>query len=109
MLSFAIPYGILASFVARLVAGRAPIAEGLLIALTVTLIASLILSAGGVLAGEWWAFNAESLWIGNGHISYRAERIPWVHHRVAIFTAGIAIFWAIAAARYRLDTTARPG
>jgi hypothetical protein len=51
--------------------------------------------------GELWAFEAETLRIGYGHLVQRAERIPWGHHRPAIFAAGLVVFWILSWIRYR--------
>ena len=41
---------------------------------------SIIASAVGVLLGEVWSDLMENIRLGNGHLSYRVERIPWGHH-----------------------------
>jgi hypothetical protein len=51
--------------------------------------------------GEGWSRYTEALRIGYGHLNQRAERIPWAHHRVSIFTAGVVIFWIVSWLRYR--------
>ena len=39
-----------------------------------------------VAVGQIWAGAIETWRIGNGHLSYRAFRIPWQHHRTVTFT-----------------------
>jgi hypothetical protein len=58
---------------------------------------SIIASVGGVLLGEVWSDLMENIRLGNGHLSYRVERIPWGHHRLGIFVGGVALFWVLAA------------
>jgi hypothetical protein len=59
--------------------------------------ASLIASALGTLLGEVWSLTLENIRLGNGHLSYRVERIPWSHHRLGMFVGGIVLFWFLAA------------
>ena len=58
--------------------------------------ASLLVSFLGVLVADWYSVSAEVLRVGNGHLSYRTERIPVIRHRVATFVAGVLLFWLIA-------------
>jgi hypothetical protein len=68
-----------------------------LTSLTTILAASVPASAVGVAAGELWALLAEGYRVSsNNHMSYRGARIPWMHHRSAIFTVGLIVFWVIA-------------
>lgn len=57
---------------------------------------SLAASATGVLMGETWCETMESLRLGNGHLRYRALRIPWGHHRLEFFVVGVLLFWLVA-------------
>jgi len=63
--------------------------------------ASVILATGGVLFLEPFAAAVEMLRLGNGHLSYRGERIPWPHGRPAVFAARIRLCSAIAWIRSR--------
>lgn len=56
---------------------------------------SLIAAGLAVFGGEQWAGLWENFRIGNGHLGYRVDRIPWGHHRAAIFAAGLALFWFV--------------
>ena len=102
-LSFGALYGILAYGVARRAHRRFPLEEGRAAALTVILVVSFLISAGGVMVGEVWAITVESLRIGTGHLSYRTSRIPWVQHKAELWVAGVLMFWSIAIYRYRIS------
>ena len=58
---------------------------------------SVVASAATVQGGEVWANSMEMLRLGNQHISMRGDRIPWVHHRVALFIGGAVLFWLMGA------------
>jgi len=58
---------------------------------------SVIASVVGVLLGEVWSDLMENMRLGNGHLSYRVERIPWGHHRLGMFVGGVVLFWLLAA------------
>jgi len=62
--------------------------------------ASAIVSAAGVLLAELWFLAFESARIGSGHLSDRTGRIPVIHHRPAIFVAGLLVFWLEGGLRY---------
>jgi hypothetical protein len=61
---------------------------------------SIPVSGCGVLIGELWAIAVETLLIGNGHLSFRTGRIPWLNERVYLFVIGLGLFWIIAGVRY---------
>jgi len=63
--------------------------------------ASVIASAVGVILGEQWSGLLENFRIGNGHLSYRGERIPWSHHRFELFVGGLILFWFLAVLHHR--------
>jgi len=81
---------------ARLVWRRFPPAEGRLAGVVATVLISAVFSLAGLLLGELWSIAAETLRVSNGHLSYRADRIPWNHHLPVIFAGCIAIFLTIA-------------
>jgi hypothetical protein len=56
---------------------------------------SLVTSAAGVLLGQAWWGVAESLRLGNGHLSYRTDRNPWAHHYAILFIAGLVLYWFV--------------
>jgi hypothetical protein len=72
-------------------------------ALLLIAFASIIVSALAVLIGEFWTGALETIRIGNGHISYRIERIPWQHHRLEIVILGMVLFWMVTGLEYRSD------
>jgi hypothetical protein len=51
--------------------------------------------------GELWSWIAESNRIGNDHMSYRSQRLPWARHRTALFAGALIIFWLAATAGAR--------
>jgi hypothetical protein len=91
MLSFALFYVCAAGLIAQRVPRQSWIAMSVYI--------SVVVSAAGVLLGEEWAGFVESVRLGTGHLSYRGSRIPWSHHHLALFLAGIAIYLLVAAIR----------
>lgn len=55
-----------------------------------------------VAIGYVWAAGVETLRIGNGHLSYRAERIPWQHHRaLTLVLATVSVLSIHVAASFR--------
>ena len=50
-----------------------------------------------VLVGDSWSIGAEVLRVGNGHLSYRTERLPWRQYRPAIIATALGVFWLVAA------------
>ena len=68
-----------------------------------TIYASAIVSASGVLFAELWSLAFESIRIGSGHLSDRTARIPIVHHRPAMFVAGLLVFWIVGGLRYNAE------
>lgn len=70
-------------------------------ALPIVALTSLIISALALPLGEVWTGAMETIRIGNGHISYRLSRIPWKHHRLGIFLAGVIFFWVLVGLEYR--------
>jgi hypothetical protein len=55
----------------------------------------------GFLAGGIWFGLTESVRVGNGHMSYRVERLPIRRNGLAMFTAHAALFAAVSAVQYR--------
>ena len=69
---------------------------------------SILVSGCGVLIGELWAIAVETLLIGNGHLSFRTGRIPWLNERIYLFVIGLGLFWLTAGVRYwRTDDRGR--
>jgi hypothetical protein len=65
---------------------------------------SIVWPGIAVLLGEAWAILIEQLRLGTGHLSYRMDRIPWGHHRLALFVAGVVLFWIVALLRRKGPT-----
>jgi hypothetical protein len=85
MLSFGALYAGLAYLISRRLNSKA-----------MTLYVSVVLGALAVILGEAWAILIESLRLWTGHLSYRMDRIPWRHHRLALFAAAVVLFWVVA-------------
>ncbi|MDO8679532.1 MAG: hypothetical protein Q7R30_13335 [Acidobacteriota bacterium] len=64
-----------------------------------TLVAVVLVSIGlavaVVIVGQVWAAIVEMIRIGNGHMSYRAFRIPWSHHRPQTFALVVLAVWCL--------------
>ena len=80
----------------------------------VPLLAAVALSSVGlavavIAIGQLWAFAVEGVRIGNGHLSYRAFRIPWAQHRVTTFTLVVIAVWAITWIQHQAARTGHPG
>jgi hypothetical protein len=91
----ALLFGVVATFAAARVRRRFP-ADERWPALVATLLVSAVASGALVLVGELWSWMVEMVRIGDSHLSYRAFRLPWGRHRLALFTIGVALFWMIA-------------
>ena len=100
-LAFAALYTFVASRIAGGIVGAFQPGKWTLISLAAVLMASVAVSAAGILSGELWSGLAESIRLGTTHMSYRADRLPWRHHRVVLFLAGILIFWLLSWRRQR--------
>jgi len=72
-----------------------------IVALVITMVASLLVSFLGVLVGEWYSITIEMIRVGNGHLSYRTQRIPWTQHHFGIFLSGVVLFLLVSGLRYR--------
>ncbi len=103
ILSFAALYGFVANRLARRLCRRFPLHEGWRAALLATIVTSAVVSFIGVLVGEQWSITVEGIRVGNGHLSYRTFRIPWVQHRMELFVAGVFLFWLAAVLGYRVS------
>jgi len=92
-LPFALIYCLIAIAVARAIWRRYPPAEsGWLAGATMILFLSLALPVGFIMLGDVWARIAETYRVGNGHMSYRADRLLWARHQTALFSAACATF-----------------
>ena len=111
-LPFALICWLVVIAVARAIWRRYPPAEnGWLPGATMILFLSVAFSIAFIMAGDVWARIAETYRVGNGHMSYRADRLLWVRHQTALFSAAFVTFWVTAAeaARRMLAKCSRPG
>jgi len=97
---FLLLYGVLAMLLAGRLGRRYPPEDSMTAAIAMTLLCSLAFGVGGLLLGEEWSLAAEGLRLGTGHLSYRADRLPWAHHRIGFFVLCVALFWVAAAVRF---------
>src|SRR5205823_3783287 len=101
-LPFVLLYCFAVAAVARLIWRKYPSAEhGWIPGATMALFLSLVTAAGSTMLGEIWSSLAESYRIGNGHMSYRVQRLWWVRHRTELFAGAVAAFWLAVAATAR--------
>jgi len=93
-LPFALLYCIAAAALAPAIWRRYPPSEnGWVPGVVMTLFLSVAVAAGCTLCGEQWGWLAETYRIGNQHMSFRADRLWWVHHRFALFCGAVIVFW----------------
>jgi hypothetical protein len=69
---------------------------------------SLVVALAGVMVGELWSWMVEIIRVGNGHLSYRAFRLPWTQHRTVIFAAGVGMFLVLAFIRTHITRAPAP-
>ena len=94
---FALLYSLAAVIVARMNWHRySPDEHGWTPGITMALFVSLMLAAGSKMLGEVWIWIAEGLRVGNGHMSYRGDRLFWAKHRFELFAVALIIFWVAA-------------
>lgn len=106
--SFALLYGWGASLLSRWLCGIYGSSEAKLLVIIMTVLVSLLAGIAGVMLGELWSWIWETYRIGNQHMSYRATRIPWTHHRGGVFLVGTGVFLLIAGLHRRWLTTKPP-
>lgn len=58
-------------------------------------LASIVLAVTVVVVGQVWAGLVEAIRLSSGHLSYRAFRIPWSHHRPQTFALAVAAVWGL--------------
>ena len=74
--------------------------RGAVAAVLATVTTSLVVSATALAIGEVYFTSIEALRLHDDHLSYRADRVPWIHHRPSLFLSGVVMFWLIAGLRY---------
>lgn len=109
-LPFALLYCVAAVAAARLLWRKYPPAEyGWISGAVMAVFLSLAFAAGGTMLGELWSWSAETYRVGNGHMSYRVQRLWWAEHRTGLFAGGVAIFWlAVSATARRMRSNEPP-
>jgi len=100
LLSFTVLYAFIAHTLAGRLARRFRADERNVVAL-----AAIGLSFSSALVAMMvfpiWTETAESFRLGSWHLSYRAERLPWRHHTVLLFTGCVGLFLLISLVRFR--------
>jgi hypothetical protein len=69
-------------------------------ALIGTAASAIGVSAVGVILGGLGATIVEMIQLGDTHMSYRADRLPWSRHAVPLFVGGMILFSLIAVVRW---------
>jgi hypothetical protein len=98
--SFFVLYGWVVYGVARWLVARFNLRR-LSAAVAVTLVASGPIAVAGLVSGGLWSGMFEMIRIGNAHMSYRAFRVPWGQHSLALFLACAGMFWIAMLVGYR--------
>ena len=80
---------------------RGALVESRMLAGAMLLGASLVAGTAGVMASSVFVGLVESVRVGNGHMSYRVERLPLRHRRLETFMAGAIGFAVIGAIQFR--------
>lgn len=98
LLAFALAYGVVAYHVAGATLRQLPNdARFAVVAAILAVSAMTVLITLAV--GDMWSIMAETFRIGNGHLSYRTERLPWRQHQVTFMSLALGVFWVVAMAR----------
>jgi len=101
LLVFAFAYMLIAYQLVGAVMRRFPGERFALVAAVI--IVSVMTVFAAVLVGDGLSIGAEVLRVGNGHLSYRTERLPWRHYRPAIIATALGVFWLVAVVRIKTD------
>lgn len=98
LLAFALIYGVVAYHVAGMTLRQLP--NEARFALVAAMFAMSLVTVLVTLAvGDMWSIMAETFRIGNGHLSYRTERLPWRQHQGTFMSLALGVFWVVAVAR----------
>ena len=96
-LPFLIAYCFAAFLAARIIWRRnLPNEVGWISGMVVVLIVALVFAVLATMIGETWGSLAESLRVGTGHLSNRADRILWARHRWVEFVGLLALFLLVS-------------
>jgi hypothetical protein len=102
VLSFAILYALVSNIIVSGILGRFPVDQPTPAVIAFLIIAP-VLSACAGLAFGLWAGTIEMVRLGNMHMSYRVDRLPFSQHPFGLFVSGAVLFWATVAFRYYRD------
>ena len=96
-LPFVLFYCLAAMTATRVIWRRYPPAEdGWITGATMILLLSLAFAVAGTMIGRLWSGAVEHFRVGNGHLSYRELRLPWLRHETALFASMLILFWLAA-------------
>jgi hypothetical protein len=99
LVSFAVLFALVAYGLAgRMI--RLTVTEDLRLVAVAVIAIALAAALLGMMFLDMWSTTVESLRLGSWHLSYRADRIPWTHHRSWLFTGSVALFCLITLLRY---------
>jgi hypothetical protein len=99
-LPFVLLYGWLAAMVIKKLQDRYPREDGWTVALVMIVFASLVFGMAGMMLGQQWSTLMENLRVGDGHLSYRVDQLPWIRHQMDFLALYILIFWGVAVLRF---------
>jgi hypothetical protein len=102
LLAFAFAYVLVAYQQVGAVTHRFPSDERFALIVAVIIVSVMTVSAA-VLVGDNWSIGAEVLRVGNGHLSYRTERLPWRQYRPAIIATALGVFWLVTIIRIKAE------
>src|SRR3982751_6123204 len=103
LFSFAFAYVVIAYQLVGAVTRRFSDDARLVLVLAV-IIVSVMTVCVAVLVGDTWSIGAEVIRVGNGHLSYRTERLPWRQYRPAVVATALGAFWLVAVARIKTES-----
>jgi hypothetical protein len=103
LIVFALGYVVIAYQLVGAVTRRFP-ADERFARVAAVIIVSVMTVLAALLVGDSWSIGAEVLRVGNGHLSYRTERLPWRQDPVAIFATALSLFWLAAVVRIKTQS-----
>jgi hypothetical protein len=106
LLVFATIYGLVASVLAKRAVQR--FATSPVTVAAAILVGSVALGLVGFFVGDVWSGLAETVRVGNSHISYRLNRVPWRRYPEIMFGACVVLSWFVGAFRYRSERSREP-
>ncbi len=79
--------------------GRSSLAENRWLAGVGYAMAAIVTSGVAVLAGQLWAIGLEILRVGDSHLGYRTQFIPYMQVQDRMFLFGLAVFGIVLGLR----------